>query len=323
MLRKLIPAAAAALTLVCAGGAIAQSWPTKPVTFVVPFPPGGSVDPLARLIGAKLSDALGQQFVVDNKPGAAGSIGAGAVAKAAPDGYTWLFVFDTHAVNPALIPSLPFDTKKDLAPVTLVGTAPMAIATAPDKPYKSFDDVIKASKAKPKSVSYGTVGSGSLGHLTMTLVGQAAGIDIVHVPYRGGGPMVQDAIGGHTELAIGSVAVISPHVRSGKLRAVAVTGDKRTHVLPDVATLAEGGFPGFSALAWWGIFAPAGTPQPILDKFHAEVMKVLQLPDVRETLTQKLGMDIAASTPQELGAFLDKEMARWGEVVRKNGIKTD
>ena len=323
MLRKLIPAAVAAVTLISAGAAAAQSWPTKPVTFVVPFPPGGSVDPLARLIGAKLSDALGQQFVVDKMPGAAGSIGAGAVAKAAPDGYTFLFVFDTHAVNPALIPSLPFDTKKDLAPVTLVGTAPMAIATAPGKPYKTFDDVVKASKAKPRSVSYGTVGSGSLGHLTMTLVGQAAGIDIVHVPYRVGGPMVQDAIGGHTELAIGSVAVISPHVRSGKLRAVAVTGDKRTHVLPDVATLAEGGFPGFSALAWWGIFAPAGTPQPIMDKFHAEVMKVLQLPDVRETLTQKLGMDIVASSPQELGSFLDKEMARWGDVVRKNDIKTD
>lgn len=323
MLSKLVGSAVVAATLLSGGAAFAQNWPTKPVTFVVPFPPGGSVDPLARLIGAKLSDALGQQFVVDNKPGAAGSIGAAAVAKAAPDGYTFLFVFDTHAVNPALISNLPFDTRKDLAPVTLVGTAPMAIATAPDKPYKSFDDVIKASKAKPKSVSYGTVGSGSLGHLTMTLVGQAAGIDIVHVPYRGGGPMVQDAMGGHTELAIGSVAVISPHVRSGKLRAIAVTGDKRTHVLPDVPALAESGFPGFSALAWWGIFAPAGVPQPIMDKFHAEVMKVLQLPDVRETLTEKLGMDIAASTPQELGAFLDKEMTRWGDVVRKNGIKMD
>lgn len=323
MLSKLVGSAVVAATLLSGGAAFAQNWPAKPVTFVVPFPPGGSVDPLARLIGAKLSDALGQQFVVDNKPGAAGSIGAAAVAKAAPDGYTFLFVFDTHAVNPALISNLPFDTRKDLAPVTLVGTAPMAIATAPDKPYKSFDDVIKASKAKPKSVSYGTVGSGSLGHLTMTLVGQAAGIDIVHVPYRGGGPMVQDAMGGHTELAIGSVAVISPHVRSGKLRAIAVTGDKRTHVLPDVPALAESGFPGFSALAWWGIFAPAGVPQPIMDKFHAEVMKVLQLPDVRETLTEKLGMDIAASTPQELGAFLDKEMTRWGDVVRKNGIKMD
>jgi len=323
VLSKLVGSLVVAATLLSGGAAFAQNWPAKPVTFVVPFPPGGSVDPLARLIGAKLSDALGQQFVVDNKPGAAGSIGAAAVAKAAPDGYTFLFVFDTHAVNPALISNLPFDTRKDLAPVTLVGTAPMAIATAPDKPYKSFDDVIKASKAKPKSVSYGTVGSGSLGHLTMTLVGQAAGIDIVHVPYRGGGPMVQDAMGGHTELAIGSVAVISPHVRSGKLRAIAVTGDKRTHVLPDVPALAESGFPGFSALAWWGIFAPAGVPQPIMDKFHAEVMKVLQLPDVRETLTEKLGMDIAASTPQELGAFLDKEMTRWGDVVRKNGIKMD
>ena len=321
--RKLLAAVVAAFAFAAAGSAVAQQWPTKPVTLIVPFPPGGSVDPLARLIGSKLSESLKQQFVVENKAGAGGSIGTGAAASAAPDGYTFLFVFDTHAVNPSLIPNLPFDTRKDLAPVTLVGTAPMAIATAPGKPYKRFEDVIKASKAKPKSVSYGTVGSGSLGHLTMTLIGQAAGIDIVHVPYRGGGPMVQDAIGGHTELAIGSVAVISPHVRSGKLRPIAITGDKRTQVMPDVPALAEQGFPGFSALAWWGIFAPAGTPQPILDKFHAEVMKALQLPDVRKTLTESLGMDIVASTPAELGSFVDKEMARWGDVVRKNGITQD
>ena len=306
-----------------AGPAAAQQWPEKPVTLIVPFPPGGSVDPLARLIGAKLSDSLKQQFIVENKGGAGGSIGTGAAAKATPDGYTWLFVFDTHAVNPSLLPNLPVNTEKDLVPVTLVGTAPMAIATAPNKPYKSFADVVQASKAKPKSVSYGTVGSGSLGHLTMTLVGQSAGIDLVHVPYRGGGPMVQDAIGGHTELAIGSVAVLSPHVRSEKLRPVAITGDKRTHVMPDVPTLAEQGFPGFSALAWWGIFAPTGTPQPILDKFHAEVMKTLKLPDVEKTLTQTLGMDIVASSPEELRTFLGKEMARWSDVVRKNGIKPD
>ena len=321
--RKLISAAVAAFALVSVGAAVAQEWPNRAVTFIVPFPPGGSVDPLARLIGAKLSESLQQQFVVENKPGAAGSIGTAAAAHAPADGYTWLFVFDTHAVNPALISNLPFDTRKDLAPVTLIATAPMAIATAPNKPYKDFADVIEAAKAKPRGVSYGSVGSGSLGHLTMTLVGQAAGIDIVHVPYRGGGPMVQDAIGGHTEVAIGSVAVISPHVRSGKLRAVAITGDRRTRALPDVQTLAEGGFPGFSALAWWGLFAPAGTPQPVLDKFHAEVMKVLKLPDVQTTLTQTLGMDIVASSPKELGSFLDQEMARWGEVVRKNGIKQD
>ena len=321
--RKLLSAAVAAFAFVVAGTAAAQQWPTRPVSLIVPFPPGGSVDPLARLIGSKLSESLHQQFVVENKPGAGGSIGTGAAAAAAPDGYTWLFVFDTHAVNPALIPNLPFDTQKDLVPVTLVGTAPMAIATATGKPYKNFADVIQAAKTKPKGVSYGSVGSGSLGHLTMMLVGQAAGVDIVHVPYRGGGPMVQDAIGGHTELAIGSVAVISPHVRSGKLRAIAITGDKRTHVLPDVPTLAEQGFPGFSALAWWGILAPAGTPKPILDKFHAEVMKALELPDVRKTLTESLGMDIAASSPDALRTFVAKEMTRWGDVVRKNGITQD
>ena len=325
--RKLLAAVAAATAFVAsltvAGAAVAQQWPTRPVTLIVPFPPGGSVDPLARLIGSRLSESLHQQFVVENKPGAGGSIGTAAAAAAAPDGYTWLFVFDTHAVNPALIPNLPFDTRKDLAPVTLVGTAPMAIATAPGKPYQTFADVTQAAKTKPKGVSYGSIGSGSLGHLTMTLIGQAAGIDIVHVPYRGGGPMVQDAIGGHTELAIGSVAVISPHVRSGKLRAIAITGDKRTPVLPDVPALSEQGFPGFSALAWWGIFAPAGTPQPILDKFHAEVMKALEQPEVRKTLTQSLGMDIVASSPAELRSFVDQEMTRWGDVVRKNGITQD
>lgn len=303
--------------------AAAQNWPTKPVKFVVPFPPGGSVDPLARLVGVKLSASLGQQFIVENRPGASGSIGTGIAAKSPPDGYTFVFVFDTHAVNPTLIPSLPFDTTKDLAPVMLVGTAPMALATNPAKPYKSFADVVKAAKAKPDSVTYGSIGNGSLGHLTMTLVQQAAGVQLVHVPYKGGGPMTQDALGGQVELAIGSVAVLTPHVKGGKLRAIAVTGDKRSHAMPDVPALAEQGFPGFSALAWWGIFAPAGTPKPIMDKFHAELVKAFQLPDVRKTLTDTLGMDIAASSPEALQKFLLAEMARWGKVVRDNNIKAD
>ena len=301
----------------------AQDWPTKPVKLVVPFPPGGSVDPLARLLGAKLSDSLKHQFVVENKPGASGSIGTAAVAKSPPDGYTFVVVFDTHAVNPTLIPKMQFDTAKDLAPVMLVGTAPMAIATQPAKPYKSFDDVIKAAKAKPDSVSFGSIGNGSLGHLTMILIEQAAGVRLVHVPYKGGGPMTTDAIGGQVELAVGSVAVLAPHVKSGRLRAVAVTGDKRSQSMPEVPALAEQGFKGFSALAWWGIFAPAGTPKPIIDRMVAELNKALNLPDVKKTLTETLGMDIVAASPEATQKFLLGEMARWGKVVKENGIKAD
>ncbi|MGH8673496.1 MAG: Bug family tripartite tricarboxylate transporter substrate binding protein [Burkholderiales bacterium] len=303
--------------------ASAQDWPSKPVSFVVPFPPGGSVDPLARLLGAKLNDALKQQFIVENKPGASGSIGSAFVAKARPDGYTFLFVFDTHAVNPSLIPGLPFDTVKDLAPVMLVGTAPMAIATNPSKPYKTFADVIAAAKAKPEAVSFGSIGNGSLGHLTMILVQQAAGIKLVHVPYKGGGPMMTDAMGGQIELGVASVAALGTHVKSGKLRAIAVTGDKRSHTMPDVPALAEQGFKGFSALAWWGIFAPAGTPKPILDKFHGELVKALGQADLRKTLTETLGMDLVVSSPDAQQKFLVGEIARWGKVVKDNGIKPD
>jgi tripartite-type tricarboxylate transporter receptor subunit TctC len=309
--------------LLAALPAAAQDWPTKPVSFVVPFPPGGSVDPLARLVSAKLGDALKQQFVVENKPGASGSIGTAFVAKAKPDGYTFVFVFDTHAVNPSLIPGMQFDTAKDLAPVMLVGTAPMAIATAASKPYRNWDDVVKAAKAKPDTLSFGTIGNGSLGHLTMILVQQAAGIKLVHIPYKGGGPMTTDAIGGQIELGVASVAAIAPHVKSGKLRPIAVTGQKRSHAMPEVPALSELGLPGFNALAWWGIFAPAGTPKPILDKFHAELVKAFNQPDLRKTLTETLGMDLVVSTPEEEQKFLLGEMARWGKVVKDNGIKPD
>jgi len=216
-----------------------------------------------------------------------------------------------------------FDTVKELAPVMLIGTAPMAIATHPSKPYKTFADVIAAAKAKPDSVSYGSIGNGSLGHLTLTLVQRAGGFTLVHVPYKGGGPMIQDALGGQVDLAVGTVAVLSPQVRGGKLRAVAVTGDKRSRSMPDVPALAEQGFPGFSALAWWGIFAPAGTPKPILDKFHAELVKALNLPDVHKTLSETLGMDLVMSSQDGLQQFLLGEIDRWGKVVRENKIRVD
>ncbi len=317
-----------AVVVLCAGlplAAVAQgaAWPTKPVKFVVPFPPGGSVDPLARLLGVRLADSLGQQFIIENKPGASGAIGTAFVAKSPPDGYTYVVVFDTHAVNPALNPDLQFDTLKDLAPVMLVGTAPMAIVTNVAKPYRNFDDVIRAAKARPEAVSIGSVGNGSLGHLAMILVQQAGGFKLTHVPYKGGGPMMQDTMGGQIELGIASVAALSANVKGGKLRALAVTGDKRTHVMPDVPTLAEQGFPGFSAFAWWGIFAPAGTPAPILGKFHGELVKALNHPDLRKQLTETLGMDLAVSTPEALQKFLVGEIGRWGKVVKDNNVRAD
>jgi len=304
--------------------AFAQNWPEKVVKFVSPYPPGGSVDPLARLLAAKLSNSLGQQFIVENRTGASGIIGTDYVAKSDPDGYTYVFIFDTHAVHQALNPKLSFDPIKDFAPVMLVGTAPMAFSTGAQKPYKSFKDVLAAAKSKPDTVTVGNVGNGSLGHLTTILVGQAANVKLVSVPYKGGGPLQVDALGGQIDLAIASVAAQAKHVQSGKLRALVQTGEKRSHLMPDVPTLAEAGVRGVEpAYALWGILAPAKTPQPIIDKLNAEVAKVLQMPDVRKTLTESLGMDIQGLSPAQTEKFLVTQIQRWSKVVKDNNIRND
>lgn len=323
MIRAVRKAFLAIFAIAVASPVFAQEWPAKPVRFIVPFPPGGSVDPLGRLLGAKLGDALKQQFVVENRPGAGGSIGTAAAAKAAPDGYTFAVVFDSHGVNQALIPTLPFDTAKDFAPVMLVGNAPYAIATQAAKPWKSFAEVVAASKAKPDSVSIGSIGNGTIGHLVLVQAQQAAGFKVTHVPFAGGGPMNQNILGGQIDMGIGSVALLTPQVRGGKMRAIATTGERRATNLPDVPTLIEQGFPGLTAYAWWGIYAPAGTPKPILDRFHAELVKVLSQADVRKTLAEGLGMDLVVSTPDELQKWTLGEMAKWGKIVRDNGIKSD
>src|SRR3954463_5135004 len=215
----------------------AQEWPTKVVKFVSPYPPGGSVDPLARILAAKLTDSLKQQFIVENRTGASGVIGSDYVAKSAPDGYTFVFIFDTHAVHQALNPNLPFDPVKDFAPVMIVGTAPMAITTGAMKPYKRFADVLAAAKAKPDTISMGNVGNGSLAHLTTIVLNQAAGVRFVPIPYKGGGPLSTDLMGGQVELGMASTAAQAQHVRNGKMRALVLTGDKRSHTMPEVPTL--------------------------------------------------------------------------------------
>src|SRR5216110_2904313 len=268
--------------------AFAQAWPDKPVKFVSPYPPGGSVDPLARLLAAKLTDSLRQQFIVENRTGASGIIGTDYVAKSAPDGYTFVFIFDTHAVHQALNPNLPFDPVKDFAPVMIVGTAPMAITTGAMKPYRTFADVIAAAKAKPDTVTLGNVVNGSLAHLTTIVLNQAAGIHLVPVPYKGGGPLSTDLMGGQVELGIASTAAQAQHVKGGKLRALVLTGEKRSHTMPEVPTLKELGVPWQGAYAFWGILAPAGTPKPIVDKMVSELQKTVKLPDVNRTLTDTL-----------------------------------
>ena len=323
MVRTALIAIAAFSALSAAPPAAAQDWPSKPVRFVVPFPPGGTTDPLARLLGAKLGDALKQQFIVENRPGAGGSIGTAVAAKAPADGYTFLVVFDSHGVNQALIANLPYDTARDFAPVMLVGTAPYAIATQAGKPWKSFAEVVAASKLKPDSVSIGSIGNGTLGHLVLVQAQQMGGFRITHVPFAGGGPMNQNILGGQIDMGAGSVALLAPQVKGGKMRAIATTGDKRAAAMPDVPTLIEQGFAGLTAHAWWGIYAPAGTPKPIIDKFHAELVKVLSQPDVRKTLAEGLGMDLVVSTPEELQKWTLEQLARWGKIVKDNGIKVD
>jgi tripartite-type tricarboxylate transporter receptor subunit TctC len=225
-------------------------------------------------------------------------------------------------VHQALNPKLPFDPAKDFAPVMLVGTAPMAITTAPGKPFKSFADVVAAAKANPDTVTIGNVGNGSIAHLTTILLNQAAGIRLVAVPYKGGGPLSIDVMGGQVELAVASTAAQAQHVRNGKLRALVLTGDQRSHTMPDVPTLTEQGIK-LSAHAWWGILAPAGTPRPIIDKFVSELNKALNLPDVRKILTETLGMDVVAASPEETQKWIAAEMARWGKVVRENNIRAE
>src|SRR6266852_698817 len=300
----------------------AQDWPARLVKFVSPYPPGGSVDPLARILAAKLTESLKQQIIVENRTGASGVIGTDYVAKSAPDGYTFVFIFDTHAVHQALNPKLPFDPVKDFAPVMLVGTAPMAITTGAMKPYKTFADVLAAAKAKPDTVTLGNVGNGSLAHLTTIVLNQAAGIRLVPVPYKGGGPLSTDLMGGQVELGMASTAAQAQHVRGGRMRALVLTGDKRSHTMPDVPTLREQGID-VAAHAWWGILAPAGTPKPIIDKVVLELNKALDLPDVRKTLTETLGMDIVALSPQATQKWIISEMARWGKVVKENNIRLE
>ena len=305
------------------GAASAQVYPTKPIRFVVPFAPGGSTDTLARVLALKLSDALGQQVVVDNRSGANGNIGMEIVAKAPADGHTILLGYIANvAIAPSLYEKLPFDPVKDYEPVTLIATSPNVLVAHPSVAAKNLKELIALAKAQPGKLNYASASVGSVGHLTGELLNELAGIKMTHVAYKGSGQAVTDLLGGHIQLMFSGFSSTLPHIKSGKLRALAQTGEKRSAALPDVPTIAESGFPNFEATAWYGVHAPAKTPKAIVNRLNAEIVKALKLPDVKERLSG-LGFEIAASTPEAYGKYIRSEITKWAKVVKASGAKPE
>ncbi len=298
--------------------ALAQQ--AKNMTLVVPFPPGGSTDAMARLLQAHLQTKLGRTVLVENKSGAAGSLGAAQVAKSAPDGMTFLVTFDSHAVIPSILEKPQVDVEKELVPVFLIGTAPYVVATNAGRPFKTFADVIAASKAKPGSIQYASVGIGTLGHLAMTMLAKQAGVDIVHVPYRGGGPAMNDVLGGHVDLIVGSAALVTAQL-GPNLRPLLQLGRERLPLLKDTQTSMEAGFPDSETLAWWGIFAPTGTPADVIDSMAKSVKEILSEPAIATQLRDTQQMSLLLADGKEFGNFFAKQVSIWGKVVRENNIK--
>jgi tripartite-type tricarboxylate transporter receptor subunit TctC len=297
----------------------AQNWPSRTIRIVIPFPPGGTTDQIARAVQPSLQKDLEVPVVIENRGGASGSIGTQTVVASPPDGYTFVLVFDTHAVNPTLIPNIPFDTVKDLAPVMMIARSPMVITAHHEAPYKSFADIIGASKEKPESVSFGTIASGSLAHLAMAQISNQLGVKMNHVPYKGGGPLIVDAIAGHVPVAIASVALLYPHIKTGQLIPLAVTSRKRSVQLPDTPTIAELAVPGYDAEAWWGMLAPARTPPDVIERVRELMAKALNDASVRNTLEEQ-GLVYDLSGGETLGRLIESEIARWSKVVKENHI---
>jgi len=309
--------------MLATSGAGAQSYPAKPVHLIVPYPAGGPVDILGRVIGQKLSESLGQPFVVDDKPGASGTLGSDLVAKAPPDGYMLVVGNNaTHATNESLYPNLPYATLRDFAPITLVARVTNIAVVNPSMPVKSIRELIAYAKANPGKLNYASSGSGSAAHLTGEMFKLATGTDIVHVPYRGAAPAAADLLAGQVGMMFASAPTVLQYVQAGSLRALAVTSETRWSQLPDVPTMIEAGLPGFSSEVWFGIFAPAGTPRAIIDKLHAEIAKTVRAPDVMQKLAVQ-GFDVTTDTPEEFQTFVTAEIAKWAKVVRESGARVD
>ena len=306
------------LGLAQAGG----NYPSKPVTLVVTYPPGGGADAMARLLAPKMSEALGQNVVVDNKPGAGGQIGATAVAKAAPDGYTLMLDASSFAVNPSLYPKLPYDPMKAFKPIGVVALFPNVVLVNANFSAQNVTDLISISKKAKDSVSYASSGNGSAQHLAGALFESATGVDMVHVPYKGGGPALNDVIGGQVPLFFGNLASTLQHVQSGKLRALAVTSAKRSQILPGVPTLSEVGVKGAEIYEWNAVFVPAGTPQAVVSKIASAFQHALDAPEVKQRIAQ-LGGEIQRSSPEQSQAFIEQQVTLWGRVIKERKITTE
>jgi tripartite-type tricarboxylate transporter receptor subunit TctC len=305
-----------------ANPASAQAYPNKPIRWIVPFPPGGAADIVSRTVGGKLTEAWGQQVVIDNRPGAGGNIAAELVAKAIPDGYTVIIVPATHTTNPTLYARLPYDPVKDFAPVTLVSSSPLVLVVHPAVPASSVRELIALAKAKPGQLNYASSGIGVSAHLAAELFKFTVGVDIVHIPYKGQPPAMIDLLSGQVQLMFANMPVALPQIKAGKLRPLAVTTLKRTPNLPGLPTVADAGLPGFEVNQWSGLLVPAGTPRSVISKLHGEIARILQLPDVRESFVNQ-GFEPVGNTPAEFAAYISAEIAKWAKLIRDAGIRAE
>ena len=314
----------AALLAVLAQIALAQGgFPVRTITMVVGFAPGGGTDTVARIVAKKVGDSVGQTVIVENKAGAGGTVAVHQVAKSAPDGYTIVLAnVGSLAVAPYLIAKLPYDPLRDLAPITMAVEFPNVLVVQPSMPAKTLAEFVQLAKASPGTIGYGSSGIGGIGHLAGALLGIVANIDIVHVPYKGGGPAMQDLLGGQIPAMIATPPTALPHVKAGKIRALATTGAARAALMPDVPTVAESGYPGYEATNWYAYLAPAGTPKDVLARLHRELVEALNAPDVREQLDRQ-GIEAKPGTPEELTKYMERELATWGKVVKTAKIQAN
>ena len=319
-MKRLAALALAAFCAMAAPLAQAQKFPEKPIRFIVPFPPGGGNDILARVIAPKMAEFLGQPVIVDNRAGAGGNIGAEIAAKSVPDGYTILIASNQVTMNPALYAKLPFDIEKDLEPVALAASVPMVLVVHPSVAARNVSELIALAKANPGKLNHSTPGTGTPQHIAFEVFNHAAGISITHVPYKGTGPAIADLIGGQVQAAFGTMASLEQQVKAGKLRALAVATPMRSHAMRDVPTVAESGLPGYDVSLWYSILAPAGTPKEIVARISGDIAKALALPEVRDKLVAQ-GFDVSYLNPGEMSELMRRDTARWGKTLREIGLK--